>query len=137
MNSSQAIALLALFVPVAAIAQTSYSRAAIESPRLHVCDERQASLAERNAYLAQDKSQIDRENERIARNGAYLANEIRKLDNRDTVAVAAYNARQEEHNRRVEIHNGYVAEMNRAAALLTGDGADFMRYCGSLRYSRR
>jgi hypothetical protein len=102
-----------------------------------VCDAKQASLAERNAYLAMDKAQIDRENERIARNLAQLATDLRNLDNRDTAAVAAYNARQEDHNRRVEIHNGYVAEMNRAAALLTGDGVDFMRYCGTLRYSRR
>jgi ribosome-binding ATPase YchF (GTP1/OBG family) len=137
MNPTRAIALMALMLPAASIAQVSYSRATIEAPLLYVCNERQASLAERKAYLDMDKAQIDRENARIARDGARLAAELRSLDNRDTAAVAAYNARQEEHNRRVEIHNGYVAEMNRAASLLTGDGVDFMAYCGNLRFSRR
>jgi len=137
MNPSRAIAFLVLLVPAASIAQVSYSRARIEPPLLHVCNEQQASLAERKSYLDMDKAQIDRENESIAGNAARLASELRSLDNRDTAAVAAYNARQQDHNRRVEIHNGYVAEMNRAAALLTGDGADFMAYCGNLRFSRR
>lgn len=137
MNPARALALIVVLAPVASFAQVSYSRARIEPPRLHVCAERQVTLADRKAYLDMDKAAIDAERAAIARDGARLAEELRNLDNRDTAAVAAYNARSADHNRRVEVHNGYVGEMNRAAALLTGEAADFNAYCNTLRFSTR
>lgn len=137
MNPARVLTVVMLVTPVASIAQVSYSQARIEPPRLHVCAERQASLAERKVYLDMDKSAIDRERDAIALESARLAVELRNLDSRNPAAVESYNARSADHNRRVEIHNGYVGEMNRAAALLTGEAADFNAYCSTLRFSRR
>jgi chromosome segregation ATPase len=132
------MAFMVLLTPAAAFAQVSYSQARIEPPpRLHVCADQQVSLADRKAYLDTDKAELDRERDAIAREGARLADGIRSLDNTNTAAVAAYNARSADHNRHVESYNGRVAEMNRAAALLTGDSADFNAYCNTLRFSRR
>ena len=130
-------ALILALAPAAALAQVSVSRAVIDPPRLHVCAEQQASLADRKHFLDVDKAELDRERSEIARESARLASDLRALNTTDTTAVAAHNARSADHNSRVEAYNGRAAEMNRAAALLTGDSADFTAYCNTLRFSRR
>jgi hypothetical protein len=123
--------------PAVVLAQTSYSRAEIAPPRLNVCNVEQADLFQRKAALEADQAVIDREREGIAREAADLAADMRVLDSADPAAVAAYNARSAAHNERVAAHNRYVNATNRAGALLNGDSAEFMRYCDTLRYTRR
>lgn len=129
--------LILALAPAAALAQTSYSRAEIVQPRLNVCDVHQDRLYERKAALEMDQQVIDRERDAIEREGADLAAQLRVLASSDTAAVAAYNARSAAHNERVAAHNRYVNATNRAAALLNGDSAEFVRYCDTLRLSRR
>jgi uncharacterized protein involved in exopolysaccharide biosynthesis len=139
MNIANAWLVLALATPIAALAQTSHSTARIESPVLsgpvHACMERQETLADRKAYLDQEKYEIDRNGDAIARDGASLADELRRMPSSDVAAVAAYNTRSDAHNRRVAEHNRRVADMNAAAASLNGDSADLMAYC-NFRYMR-
>lgn len=142
MNPRIPLVLLAL-APAAALADVSYSHVDIVPParvvvvRPHVCDLQQSDLYARKAALDDDQRYIDRERDAIDREAAALARELRNLDNTDTAAVAAYNARSDAHNRRVAEHNQYVAASNRAAALLNGDSAEFLSYCNTLRLTRR
>ena len=69
------------------------------------CTDRDALLLDRGMRLENRKRDIDRD-------GADLANELRNLDNRDLGAVASYNARSAEHNRRVADMNAGVAQYN-------------------------
>ena len=131
------LALILTLAPAVALAQTSYSRATIVPPRLNVCSAQQGQLFDRKAALDVDHQVIDRERAGIEREAVQLEAELRGLDNTNTAAVAAYNARSDAHNARVASHNQYVAATNHAAALLNGDSADFMRYCDTLRYSQR
>ncbi len=131
------IPLVVALAPVAALAQTSYSRAEVVGPRLNVCNVQEDRLWDRKALLDLDQQAIDREREAIDRETRALAEEMRRLNNTDTAAVAAYNAHSDAHNQRVAEHNAYVNATNRAAALLNGDSADFLQYCRSLRYARR
>ena len=134
---ARSLAAAIVLAPTVALAQTSYSRAEITPPRLNVCSQQQGQLFDRKAALDMDQRAIDRERDGIEREASALAAELRGLNSQDTVAVAAYNARSAAHNDRVQAHNRYVAATNRAAALLTGDSADFMSYCDTLRYSLR
>ena len=137
--------LILAFVPAAALAEVSYSRAEIVPPvrvavvpqHLHVCDLQQGDLYARKAAIDDDQRYIDRERGAIDREAAGLADQLRSLNNADPTAVAAYNARSAAHNQRVADHNQYVAASNHAAALLNGDSADFLAYCNTLRLSRR
>jgi hypothetical protein len=131
------IPLALVLTPVAALAQTSYSRADIVPPRLNVCSQEHGQLWDRKAALDEDQRVVDRERGAIEREAAALAAEMRGLNSSDTAAVAAYNARSAAHNDRVQSHNRYVNATNRAAALLNGDSADFLAYCNTLRYSQR
>ena len=131
------IPLVVALAPVAALAQTSYSRAEIAGPRLNVCNVQEDRLWDRKALLDLDQQAIDREREAIDRETRALADEMRRLNNSDPAAVAAYNAHSDAHNQRVAEHNAYVNATNRAAALLNGDSADFLQYCRTLRYARR
>jgi hypothetical protein len=131
------VPLILALAPVAAIAQTTYSRAEIIPPRLNVCDVQQDRLFDRKAALEMDQRAIDRERDAIEREGSDLAAQLRVLASQDTAGVAAYNARSAAHNERVAAHNRYVNATNRAAALLNGDSAEFVRYCDTLRLSRR
>ena len=135
--NTRIIPLVLALAPAVALAQTSYSRAAIVGPRLNVCDVQLDRLFDRKAALDLDQRAIDRERDAIDREQAGLAAELRGLNNSDTAAVAAYNARSDAHNDRVAAHNRYVAAANRAAALLNGDSSEFMRYCETLRYTQR
>lgn len=69
------------------------------------CVERDRSLLDRGMWLDSRKRDVDRD-------GADLAEELRNLDNRDLGAVASYNARSAEHNRRVADLNAGVAQYN-------------------------
>ena len=131
------IPLVLALVPAAALAQTTYSRADIVPPRLNVCSQEQGQLFDRKAALEMDQRDIDRERDAIEREATDLAVEMRGLDSSNTTAVAAYNAHSAAHNERVAAHNRYVNATNRAASLLNGDSAEFMRYCDTLRYTRR
>jgi hypothetical protein len=141
MISTRALALLALAAPAAAFAQTSYSQARIVgapvvmTAEVRECWDRHDSLADRKAFLDQEKRDIDREGAAIASASDRLAGEMRTLVNTDTGAVAAHNARSDAHNRRVAAHNRRVADMNLAAATLNSDSADMAAYC-NLRTSR-
>ena len=131
------LALAIVATPAVALAQTSYSRAEIVAPRLKVCNQEHGALFDRKAALEMDQRAIDRERDAIEREASDLAREMRDLSSTDTGAVAAYNAHSALHNERVAAHNRYVNATNRAAGLLNGDSAEFMRYCDTLRYSRR
>ena len=131
------IPLVIALAPVAALAQTSYSRAAIVGPRLSACDVQQGSLFDRKAALDLDQQGIGRERDAIERESGELQAELRALDNTNTAAVAAYNAHSDAHNDRVAMHNRYMVAANRAGVLLNGDSAEFMRYCDTLRYTQR
>ncbi len=129
--------LAAALAPAVALAQTSYSRAEIAPPRLNVCSSEQGDLYQRKAALDADQAFIDRERDAIDREAARLADQQRLLVSTDTDGAAAYNARSAAHNERVAAHNRYVNATNRAAALLNGDSAEFLRYCDTLRYTKR
>ena len=131
------IPLVLALAPTAALAQSSVTRADIVAPRLNVCAREQGALYDRKEGLDLDQRAIDRERDAIEREAGDLAAEMRGLDSSDTSAVAAYNAHSAAHNERVAAHNRYVNATNRAAALLNGDSAEFMRYCDTMRYSRR
>ena len=156
MKLPAAIAITTLCAPLAALAQTSYSRATITGPavvapppayveavpvyvpgHLHMCDARTDALWNRKALLDQDKADIDREGRAIAQESAQVNDQLRTLDNTDTVAVAAYNVRQRALNERVDAHNRRVADLNGAAALLNADSADLTNYCNRIRYVMR
>jgi hypothetical protein len=135
MNAARALTLLVLAAPAVSFAEVSYSHARIAAPfpvvqsELTACLDRRDSLADRKAFLDLEKNSIDREGDVIDREGTRLARDLRSLDNRDTIAVAAYNARSDEQNLRVAAHNRRVADMNSAASLFNGDAADMSAYC--------
>ena len=135
MNATRTILALALSAPMLAAADVSYSRARIAEPfpvvqsDFAACMDRRDSLADRKVFLDLEKKAIDREGDSIDREGARLAADLKALDNRDTAAVAAYNARSDAQNRRVEAHNRRVADMNSAASMFNGDSADMQAYC--------
>jgi hypothetical protein len=143
MKIAKAMALIVMAAPLAALAQVSYSQARIAGERpvireaLRVCADRTDKLWDRKALLDQDKRDIDGEGRAIAQATASLAAELRRLDASNLPAVAAYNARSEALNTRVDWHNRRVAEMNGAAALLNADSADMTSYCERIQLTRR
>jgi hypothetical protein len=78
------------------------------------CVDRDARLLDRGQWLDARKREIDRE-------GAALAEELRRLDNSDLGAVASYNARSSEHNRRVADLNAGVAQYNADMQAIVAD----------------
>jgi D-serine deaminase-like pyridoxal phosphate-dependent protein len=139
MRYGKAVAALVALLPAAAPAQTSYSNAAIsgQPPDVRACMERGDTLADRKAFLDQERMAVDRDAAGLARASAALADEMRRLPASDAAAVAAYNAHSAEHNRRVSAQNRRVADMNAAVAALTGDSADMMAYCNVRTYRWR
>jgi len=133
------LALAALAAP-AAFAQTYHysppSSFPLEREELRRCMDRDERLATRLADIDGEKRLNDREAESIARAGAFLAAELRRVDPADPVAVAAHNARASEHNRRVEAHNLRVDDQNGAARALNRDQADMQSTCGARTYYR-
>ena len=140
MKSRTLLAAVALAMPAAAFAQTSYSRAYVTGPVVvpnepayvvpaqpypTACSE----LQERKAVLDDEKVSYDRERDQLDAENAQLSRELRNLDSRDPTAVASYNARSDDHNRRVAEHNRRVAAMNDAVASLTADLANAQPYC--------
>ena len=101
------LALAALAAPVA-FAQTYYyppSDSPLAREELRRCMDRDETLASRQAAIETERRLNEREGQSIARAGAVLAEELRRLDPADAAATAAYNARSADHNRRVEAHN--------------------------------
>ena len=138
MNRARTMAwLLAAAAPMAAMGQVSYGDGPLTREELRVCMERDHAVRERIARLDDERVESDAEAASIAREGARLAEELRRLDNRDTLAVAEYNARSDAHNRRVEAHNRYVVDLNARTALVNGDAADVGASCASRRYWMR
>ena len=141
MNVRILVAAIAVAAPAAAFAQVSHSRAYITGPVVvpnepaYVVPARPypaecSDLQSRKAVLDDEKVTYDRERDQLDAENAALARELRNLDSHDTAAVAAYNARSDDHNRRVAEHNQRVAEMNDAVADLTSDIANAQPYCG-------
>jgi hypothetical protein len=118
MRTMLAAALAAATLPIAASAQVIYYGPSISNPPATVystaCTDRDARLLDRGNWLDNRKRDIDRD-------GAALADELRRLDNRDIGAVASYNARSAEHNRRVAELNAGVAQYNADMQALVGD----------------
>jgi len=137
MYRSTMLAALAMATPLAAMAQVSYGDGPLTREELRVCMERDHAVRARQSSLADERMDNDRESAAIAREGARLAEDLRNLDNRDTLAVADYNARSDAHNRRVESHNRRVAELNARTALVNGDAADVTASCGARTYWMR
>jgi hypothetical protein len=134
MKPTTLLALAALAAP-AAFAQPYYSRDyPLARDELARCMSRDEDLTARQIELDAEKRLNDREGESIARAGATLAEELRRVDPADAVAVAAHNARAAEHNRRVEAHNLRVHDMNVAARRQNNDQADMQLACGSRTY---
>lgn len=127
-----AAALPLAFAPQPADAQ-GYPLAREELRR---CIDHDESVANRLAGLDAEKRLNDREGEAISRAGALLADELRRVDPADAVAVATHNARAAEHNRRVEAHNLRVIDMNDAARRVNRDQADLSMDCGARTYYR-
>ena len=125
----------AIAAPLLAAAQVSISEVRIvPDPSLpldarRACIDRVNVLHDRRAVLDEEKLFVDRENEALAIAGERLAADLRALDNSDTAAVAAYNARSDEHNRRVEAQNRRVAQLNARVAAFNGDAGEATRSC--------
>ena len=141
MRTATILAVLCIAAPAAALAQTSYSRAAVTGPVAvpvepaypayaptgYPC----AELEQQSALLDDEKLDYDRERDRLDTEGARLADELRRLDNTNAAAVVDYNLRSDTHNRRVAEHNRRIADMNDAVARLTADIASATPYCSS------
>jgi hypothetical protein len=143
MRSARVLAVLCLAAPAAALAQTSYSRAAVTGPvvvpaepvyRTYAAPYSCGELDRQTAMLDDEKLDYDRERDGLDAEGARLSDELRGLDNTNPAAVADYNARSDTHNRRVAEHNRRVADMNDAVARVTADIANAAPYCGALRW---
>ena len=138
MKTLSILALAALAAPVA-LAQTYYYPRAdypLAREELRRCMDRDEALASRLASIESEGRLNEREGQSIARAGAVLAEELRRLDPADAVAVAAHNARSAEHNRRVEAHNLRVDDQNQAARNINRDQADMQATCGARTYYR-
>lgn len=109
MRTILAAALAAAAIPTLATAQVYYYGPSVSNPPAVVysasCTDRDARLLDRGQWLDARKREIDRD-------GAALADELRRLNNQDIGAVASYNARSSEHNRRVAELNAGVAQYN-------------------------
>src|SRR5512142_611781 len=144
MKSATVLAVLCIAAPAAALAQTTYSRAAVTSPTVVPAEPAYpvysptvypcAELESQRVMLDDEKLAYDRELNALDAESARLADELRNLDHTDTAAVAAYNARSDEHNRSVAEHNRRVADMNDAVARLTADIANATPYCNYPRW---
>ena len=143
MRTAPILAVLCFAAPAAALAQTSYSRAAVTGPVVvpaepvyptysapYSC----AELDRQKAMRDGEKLDYDRELDRLDAEGARLNDELRRLDSTNSAAVADYNARSDDHNRRVADHNRRVADMNAQVARLTADIANAMPYCNIPRW---
>ena len=132
---------LAFLLPLGAAAQTVYYQAPVSLEpayrverldHLRACKDRNDALWDRKALIDQDRSVLDTEGEAIARARSELDRALAALDNTDTAAVAAYNARSRELNAWVDAHNRRVAEQNGAAALLNSNSLTLAEYCDSI-----
>ena len=131
------LALAALAAP-AVLAQPYYPREyPLSRDELARCMTQDEILTARQEGLEAEKRVNDRESASIARAAAALAQDLRRLDPSDTAAVAAHNARAQEHNRRVEAHNQRVFDMNDAARRHNREQADMQVYCTSRPYYPR
>ena len=116
MKTIVAAAIAAAAIPAAAFAQAYYYGPSVTyAPSVsRGCIDRDAALLDRGHYLDARKREIDRD-------GAALAEELRRLDNTDLAAVANYNARSSEHNRRVAELNAGVAQYNSDMQTMVAD----------------
>lgn len=135
MKSTRMLAALSACLSTAALAQPYYPAphplydGTLTRGELRECMYRDESLAARTERIQRDKARVEAETDAIAREGARLAEELRRLDNANAAALDAYNARSAEHNRRVHDHNRYVADLNARTAVLNGDSARMDALC--------
>jgi hypothetical protein len=135
MRLARAAALWVLAAPAVALAQVGRS----ETTRAHAapafqeswraCMARGDALGDRKAFIDDERRLLDLEGDAIAREGAQLADDLRRLPATDSAAVGVYNARSADHNARVAAHNHRVDDMNAAGASLNDASADMMAYC--------
>jgi hypothetical protein len=127
-----ALALVAIPVGLALPqpAQAQYADA-LTLTDLRDCMARDEAMIAREARLGSWKLDADRDSEAIARAGAQLAEDQRRLDTRDTAAVAAFNARSAEHNRLVEAHNRRIGDLNTTTARVNYDRSELTALCGT------
>ena len=144
MKPTRILAALSACLSTAALAQAYYVPSnplydgTLTRGELRECMYRDESLAARSERIERDKAQVDFETDAIAREGARLAEELRRLDNADIAALNGYNARSAAHNRRVHDHNRSVADLNARAAVLNGESARLDALCArSFRPSDR
>lgn len=123
-----------LALPLAAAAQAYYHEPPMTRGELRGCVERDQALRDRLTILEQEKRGNDLESGEIAREGAQLAADLKRLNNSDPSAVADYNARSDAHNRWVLDHNNRVAGMNGRASLYNRDAADMGAQCSTRVY---
>jgi hypothetical protein len=136
MNPAKILFLVAALAPVAVSAQVEHSRAQIYADPpppvredLDACLARQDSLADRKAFLDREKMNVDLDGDAIAAEGVRLAEALRTLDAGNGVAVAEYNTLSAAQNRRVQLHNRRVAELNSASSRFNTDAVDVTAYC--------
>ena len=103
---------------------------ALTLSEMRECMGRDEAMIAREGRLQSWKLDSDRQSEAIARSAAQIAEDQRRLDARDTAAVAALNARVAEQNRAVEQHNRRVADLNAATARVNTDRTDLTAVCG-------
>jgi hypothetical protein len=139
MKPQLALACLALAAAPAMAQTTYYERARPDNRLTHdeyrTCVEREQVLRDRRERIDDERAEVERTADWLAREGASLAAELRTLDRRDTAALADYNVRSDRYNRRVERQNRHVAEVNQRAALLNGDAADMNARCEGRVYT--
>ena len=122
MRAQLFLAITLAAVPALATAQ-QYVYGPSVTRSAYACSDRDAALLDRGMWLDSRKRDIDRD-------GADLAQELRNLDNRDVGAVASYNARSAEHNRR-------VADLNAGVAQYNADMRDMVDTCNYTYYAPR
>ena len=130
MSVPRCLALAAVLLPAAALAQAGY--VAVPRAELHVlpmdvreCVVRNEPLLDRREAIEAERRSVDAEADMLARAGADLDAEWRSLDRTNARAVADYNARQQRHNQRVEAQNRRVADFNARTAQLN-DATDML-----------
>ena len=134
---------LAAATPLVAMAQPVYERVVVVETRplypdrLYVCQDRNDELWDRNAVIARDRDDLERERRELERIRVALAGELSRLDTTNTAAVASYNSRSDALNVRVASLNRRVADLNGAVAFLNADSKDLVAYCSRLYVTRR
>lgn len=102
-----------------------------------VCNDRSGDAAHRRVLYDEDKRDVDREAERLARAKEQLTLRFTGIVTTNVREVEEYNRQLGELNRQVGEYNRRVAEINGAASLLDADTASMQAYCRGLHVAVR